>query len=111
MYGEIDKNNFHAHMSSFVEGKIYKIERFTVCDARPKFKAVDSRFMIQISVHTIVTEQQPQSTDIPLYTYRTTEFSDISSLVGETKSFVGTFMTIYLTLYPTFLNSAAILQN
>lgn len=95
MYGEIGKDTFHVHGASFTEGKIYKITRFTVSEAKSGFKAVDSKFMIRISVHTKVTEKSSDSVKIPLYTFRTTEFSDVASLAGDKTSFVGIIIVIF----------------
>lgn len=105
MYGEISKDAFYRHISTFTEGKIYRIRRFTVSEAKPRFRPVNSEFMIRISVHTIAQEYNTDSINIPLYTYRITKFSDIEALAGETRSFIGNLIPFTITTYYSIIPS------
>lgn len=99
MYGEISKDALHKHISTFTEGKIYRIQRFTVSAAKPKFRPVNSEFMINITVYTIAQVYKTDLTNIPMYTYKITKFSDIESLAGETRSFTGNCNILNIRIY------------
>lgn len=65
------------------------LKRFMVGLAKAKFKAVDSKFMINITHHTTIEKYSGPLVDIPLCVYRLRGLSDVSSLVGEDKFFIG----------------------
>ncbi|KAK3124932.1 hypothetical protein QOZ80_7BG0596750 [Eleusine coracana subsp. coracana] len=71
-----------------VEGKMYKMRRFRVIPARNSYKPVDSQYMIDIAVRTLIEEVVHVPQDFPCYTYRLTAFSKLGALAGDTKAFV-----------------------
>lgn len=67
MYAKVGPDALGQHQSSMVEGKVYKLTRFRVTEARNFYKAVDSQFMIDITVHTIIQECVDVPVGFPIY--------------------------------------------
>lgn len=90
MYVEVGHDALHVHSTSFLEGKVYRIKQFQVCDKKSTYMPMDSAFMIQVLAESAIEECPSPPTNIPLYTYRFTKFLHLSHVVREIKAFVGT---------------------
>ncbi|XP_062180576.1 replication protein A 70 kDa DNA-binding subunit A-like [Phragmites australis] len=88
MYAEIASDNIKDKKALLAEGKVYTLKRFRVLKSKPSYRPVDSEFMIEITCHTLIEENSGHQSTIPLYTYSLTRFSDLPTLVGETRHFI-----------------------
>ncbi|GJN34881.1 hypothetical protein PR202_gb23583 [Eleusine coracana subsp. coracana] len=87
MYGEVGPDALIHQGPMLLEGKVYKLRRFRVVPARNSYRAVDSQYMIDITVHSLIEEVVPAPQDFPSYTYRLTAFSRVLSVPRETPRF------------------------
>ncbi|KAL6622879.1 hypothetical protein ACP70R_032758 [Stipagrostis hirtigluma subsp. patula] len=107
MYAEIGADDVDEKKPLLAEGKIYKFQRFRVINCRPNFRPVECKFMIDITYHTLIVEEENPVNDFPLYVYTLTKFADLPGLIGENKRFIDVvgFITEVSGLEPVHFTS------
>ncbi|CAL5056832.1 unnamed protein product [Urochloa decumbens] len=78
----------HEFNNQIEEGEIYELKRFRVTNAKTLYKAVDGRYMIKFTIHTLIAVAKRPPTTFPRYTYRLTAFEELSMLVGNVQNFI-----------------------
>jgi hypothetical protein len=72
------------------QDKVYKLQHFKILPAKSLYKAVDVDLMIQFTIYTQARIVRNQPPTFPSVVYRLTEFDQVPSVIGRTKSFIGT---------------------
>ncbi|TVU49743.1 hypothetical protein EJB05_01075, partial [Eragrostis curvula] len=88
MYAEIGADDVPTKKPLLSEGKVYKFERFIVGSAKPSYRPFPMELMIYVTRYTKIEECSDPPVDIPMCVYNLTKFSDLPTLIGETKYFV-----------------------
>ena len=96
MYAEVPTQHVEAKQPLLEEGHVYLLSRFFVRANKDKYRPVDSNYMIEFTYYTMINEKTEVPPSFPVYTYNLISTENLSSYVGETKSFLGTLLPTYL---------------
>lgn len=88
MYAEVPTEHVEAKQPLLKEGHVYILSRFVVRANKDKYRPVDNNYMIELTYYTMINEITEVPPNFPLYTYNLVPFENISSYVGETKTFL-----------------------
>jgi hypothetical protein len=89
VYAEIP-NSLVTEKSSKIEvNRVYELQCFKILPAKSLYKVVDAPVMIQFMIYTQAHIVKNPPSTFPSFIYRLTNFDQIPSVVGRTKSFVG----------------------
>jgi replication factor A1 len=91
MYGEIPGSEVETKSPLIEEGGIYVISRFRVSKAKSGYRPVDAAYMVEFTLHTIISAARADLQDFPKYAYKITPIGDLPSHAGDTRNFVGGF--------------------
>lgn len=96
----LGRQHVEAEKELLKEGHVYAFSRFLVCPNKSKYRAVDSKFMIELTYYTRIQELNDVPPDFPVYAYKLVSFTDLPAYVGETRTFVGMFLRISAMVLP-----------
>lgn len=88
------------------ENGVYVISRFRVSNAKRSFRPVASQVMVEFMFRTQVSAAREDVTGFPAYTYRLTPIDHLKSCAGDTKDFVGKFLSCLLPMHLFYTASA-----
>ncbi|XP_066394885.1 uncharacterized protein [Miscanthus floridulus] len=90
MFGEIPAPEVEAKSPLIEDSSIYVISWFRVSNAKSGYWPVDSRYMVEVTLHTVISAPRTDMPDFPKYAYKITPIGDLSSHAGDTRNFVDT---------------------
>lgn len=94
MYGEIPEPEVETKGPLLEEGGIYVISRFRVSNAKSGYRPVDSPYMVEFTLHTTISAAKTDMPAFPQYFYRLTPIDALPSHAGDTRNFLGKFISI-----------------
>ena len=104
------------HRPRLIEGRVYTIHYFEVCNARAIYRPVDHPYMARFTKHTRITQVNTEPPKFPLYACSITPFPVLRARVGTKEQMAGLICYFYfqttlflciprmLTHWPMFAN-------
>jgi hypothetical protein len=93
IYGEIPEHEVEAKSPLLEENSIYVISHFRVSNAKSGYMPVDSPYMVEFTLHTTISAARTNMHGFPEYAYKITPIDGLCAHVGDTKNFLGKFMS------------------
>lgn len=75
------------------ENGIYVISRFRISNAKSGYRPVNSPYMVEFTLHTTISAARTDMHGFPEYAYKITPIDGLSTHAGDTKDFLGEFIS------------------
>jgi len=87
-----------------IEGAVYTIQYFEICNARAIYRAVDHPYMARFTKHTKISKLQTVPPNFPAYACCITPFHVLRARVGNREHMSGMVCYFYLTksIFPLY---------